>query len=83
MKKIILLVLSLVILSTAAHAKESHRVKPHIRKDGTFVPGHRRTNPDRSKSNNFSAEGNINPFTGKKGTEDPFKIQPPKRRRSR
>ena len=83
MKKLIAFTFAVLLLATVAHAKESHRVKPHIRKDGTFVEGHRRTNPDRSKFNNFSTEGNTNPFTGKEGTEDPFKIEQPKRQRRR
>jgi hypothetical protein len=46
-------------------------VKPYTRKDGTHVEGHHRSAPDRSKSNNWSSKGNVNPFTGKPGTNKP------------
>ena len=49
----------------------SHSVRSHVRKDGTSVQSHRRTNPNRSKSDNWSTKGNVNPHTGKKGTKNP------------
>lgn len=51
----------------------SHRVRGHVKKDGTFVEGHRATNRDQSKRNNYSTKGNFNPYTGKEGTKDPDK----------
>lgn len=80
MKTIIALLLAFLMLSAVAAEARSTRVKPHVRKDGTFVPGHRRTTPDSSKFNNYSTKGNSNPYTGEKGTVDPFA---PKVRRSR
>lgn len=44
-------------------------VKSYTRKDGTVVKGYYRSVPDKDKNNNWSAKGNINPFTGKKGYE--------------
>jgi hypothetical protein len=49
---------------SAADAGGSHYVRPHYRRDGTYVQGHRRTNPDGIKSNNYSYPGNYNPNTG-------------------
>lgn len=46
-------------------------VRSYTRKDGTYVPGHHRTNPDSSKANNWSTKGNVNPYTGKPGTKQP------------
>ena len=43
-------------------------VQPHIRDNGSYVQGHYRSSPDSSRSNNWSAKGNVNPYTGKKGT---------------
>lgn len=48
-----------------------HWVSGYYRKDGTYVKGHYQTNPDNSKSNNWSTVGNVNPFTGKPGTVVP------------
>lgn len=45
----------------------AHYVRPYIRRDGTYVEGHWRTNPDDSFWNNYSSHGNVNPFTGRVG----------------
>ena len=44
-----------------------HYVNGYYR-NGTYVPGHYRTNRDGSFSNNYSSVGNVNPHTGKAGT---------------
>ncbi len=44
-------------------------VKGYYKKNGTHVEGHYRTKPNKTKSDNFSTKGNINPYTGKKGTK--------------
>jgi hypothetical protein len=45
-------------------------VRGYVRKDGTYVPPHRRSAPDGNFSNNWSTRGNVNPYTGKEGTKD-------------
>ena len=47
----------------------SHSVRGHTTKNGTYVAPSRATNPDKSKANNYSHKGNVNPYTGKKGTK--------------
>lgn len=42
-------------------------VRSHVRRDGTFVSGHYKTNPDDSFWNNWSSHGNVNPYTGSVG----------------
>ncbi|MBS0405048.1 MAG: hypothetical protein JSS17_01595 [Proteobacteria bacterium] len=49
----------------------SHSVRGHIRKDGTYVQPHRATNRNGTKTDNWSTQGNVNPYTGKPGTVDP------------
>jgi hypothetical protein len=44
------------------------RVRGYYRKDGTYVRPHYRSNPDGNFGNNWSTTGNINPYTGKRGT---------------
>lgn len=51
----------------------SHHVSSYIRKDGTRVRAHERTNPNRSRLDNWSTRGNVNPNTGKSGTVDPYR----------
>ena len=48
-------------------------VRGHTRKDGTYVKPHMRTAPNSSKQDNYSTKGNVNPYTGKEGTVDPFR----------
>ena len=44
-------------------------VKGHYRSNGTWVRPHYRSNPNSIKSDNWSTQGNTNPYTGKVGTE--------------
>lgn len=69
-----LLVLSLSILaSSLGYAKGGTvSVKGYVRKDGTYVAPHHRTAPNSTKSDNWSTLGNVNPYTGKEGTIDPY-----------
>ena len=53
--------------SGVAGARDTY-VQGHTRKDGTYVQGHYRSNPDSSRANNYSTEGNVNPYTGQAGT---------------
>lgn len=43
-------------------------VDPYSR-NGSQVPGHFRTSPDDTKANNYSTKGNVNPFTGQRGSQ--------------
>ncbi len=66
MNKIV--VLLFVVFSLVAFAKDVS-VKGYTKKNGTYVSGYKRTGADKTKSNNYSTKGNINPYTGKKGTK--------------
>jgi hypothetical protein len=50
-------------------------VRGHFRKDGTYVAPHHRTAPDGNFQNNWSTQGNYNPYTG----EDGKVVAPPSR----
>lgn len=63
MKRVIYLIAALSLL-WASIAGAQVWVRPHIRKDGTYVPGHYRSRPDASPYNNWSYPGNTNPYTG-------------------
>lgn len=73
----ILVAIAIFFFSTPSFA-QNVPVRQSLRKDGSYVQPHRRTLPDNSKLNNYSTKGNINPYTGKKGTVDPY--NPPKRK---
>ena len=52
-------------------------VQPYVTKNGTYVQGHYRSSPNDTKVDNYSSQGNTNPYTGKAGTVDPYKYQAP------
>jgi len=66
----VLVLLALVSGSAIARSSTVH-VRAHTTKTGHYVPAHVRTAPDHSKLNNWSTKGNVNPYTGKRGTKDP------------
>ena len=79
MKKTIfgLIALLLIIsfsLALVPSVEALQRVKGFTKKNGTYVPPHYKSSPNKSKFDNFSTKGNVNPFNGKKGTVNPFKI---------
>ncbi len=81
MKKIlatILLITSLILFSglvTFAEAR-SIRVRGYARRSsGIYVQSYRRTSPNKSKWDNYSTKGNINPYTGRKGTVNPYNFR--------
>lgn len=53
-------------------------VKGYYKKDGTYVQPHQRSDPNSSKTDNWSTKGNTNPYTGKEGTKDPDKAGKPR-----
>lgn len=60
---------------TGAKPSSTH-VKSHVKKDGTYVEGHRRSSPDQKFENNWTTKGNDNLYTGKDGT----RVTPPEKR---
>jgi len=64
-----------IALSGAAVAGD-HAVKGYIKKDGTYVAPSMATNPNNTKLDNYSTKNNVNPYTGKAGTVDPYKVAP-------
>lgn len=47
-------------------------VRPSVDRTGTYRQGHFRTAPNNSRLDNWSTKGNANPYTGKKGTRNPW-----------
>lgn len=65
------LAIALGLVLTAGAFAQTY-VSPYTRSDGTFVPGHFRSAPDSSRLNNYSTQGNTNPYTGQQGTVNPY-----------
>ncbi len=79
MKKTLIVIAALAICTVAAakggsgsgkSSSSSHSVVGHTTKNGTYVAPHKATNPNGTKSDNWSHKGNVNPHTGKAGTKD-------------
>ena len=49
----------------------SHTVRPYVNSQGTYVGGHRATNPNSTQTDNYGTKGNVNPYTGAVGTRSP------------
>lgn len=55
----------------SGHANSSsHAVSGHTTKNGTYVAPTRATNPNNTKTDNYSQKGNVNPANGKEGMKN-------------
>jgi hypothetical protein len=69
MKTVPRFLLALLLLNaTSGHARDTY-VKPYVRKDGTYVNGYMRTAPNNTVNDNYSTQGNVNPYTGAPGSK--------------
>lgn len=50
-------------------------VHGYVTKNGTYVAPYHRTAPDSTKLNNWSTQGNVNPYTGQPGTKPAYPAQ--------
>jgi hypothetical protein len=59
--------LSSLFICSAAFAQV--HVNGYTRKDGTYVAPYERTAPNSTRNDNYSTQGNVNPYTGVAGTK--------------
>ena len=75
MKTAVLIMLALFVYSGLAfgadYTKGSWRDTDRDGVKDTYVNGYYKTSPNNTKSDNYSTQGNTNPFTGKEGTVNP------------
>jgi hypothetical protein len=77
--KQLFLAAALMLAAPAAHAQyygtgsnpNSHGVSGYTTSNGTYVAPHQQTNPNNTQRDNYSATGNVNPYTGAVGTRNP------------
>lgn len=67
------LAFSFLSIGISAEAK-TISVKGYYKKSGTYVMPHYKTSSNKTKLDNYSIKGNYNPYTGKKGYVNPYKI---------
>lgn len=76
MKKIItgLALVFLLFVSAGSVEAKTVRVKSYYKPSThSFVMPSYRTSPNKTKLDNYSTKGNYNPYTGKKGTVNPYR----------
>lgn len=65
----------LLIFASVTQADEY--VNGYTRPDGTYVQGYYRSSPNSTRSDNYSTQGNTNPYTGERGTQpNEYRNQP-------
>jgi hypothetical protein len=69
MRKIIFLMIALLFANESITA--STRVRSYTKKNGKHVNSYHRSEADGTDLNNYSTKGNVNPYTGKRGTKSP------------
>lgn len=73
-----LIIVAFIFSFVVSSAEATTKVKGYTKKNGTYVAPSYKSTPNKSKLDNFSTKGNVNPYSGKKGTVNPFKITPKK-----
>lgn len=74
-KAIVILAVAAALTSTAAFADEL--VQGYTRSDGTYVEPHYRSSPNQYRDDNYSSQGNTNPYTGERGSQRNENSNPP------
>lgn len=71
MKRLILAAIAGSLLVPSIASAQVY-VKGYTKSDGTYVAPHYRSSPNSTKLDNYSTKGNVNPYTGKVGTQSPY-----------
>lgn len=69
MKKYALLLAGM--LASSAFAADVYH-QGHLRQDGAYVAPHYQTAPNSTRLDNYSTQGNVNPYTGQQGHVNPY-----------
>jgi hypothetical protein len=63
-----IIVAGTLLLALSPASAQVH-VDGYTRSNGTYVAPHYRSAPDNSHNNNYSTQGNVNPYTGLYGSQ--------------
>lgn len=69
--KTALIAVTIILTISAIQSFADERVNGYYRSNGTYVQPYTRSSPDSSYNNNYSVQGNTNPYTGARGTDRP------------
>lgn len=64
------MMLAILLAAAALPAAADQHVNGYMRNDGTYVQPYVRSTPNGTKMDNFSTRGNVNPYTGEKGSNN-------------
>jgi hypothetical protein len=67
-----LLAVNLAGTAGPALAQGYHLNQGYTTQSGTYVQPHYQTNPNATRMDNWSTQGNTNPYTGQPGTQNPY-----------
>jgi hypothetical protein len=73
---------ALITISVSTTAWSDDSVRGHMRRDGTYVAPHHRTDQNQYRFDNYSSQGNTNPYTGQRGSQRNEFSSPPAYNRS-
>ena len=65
--KRLLMITALLVSCQMTEGYGGKRIRGYYKKNGTYVKPHYRSRPNKRQRDNYSFDGNINPYTGKKG----------------
>jgi hypothetical protein len=72
-RRVVVAGLACCLIGAPAFGQSPQYQRGYTRRDGTYVAPHMRTRPDGNPWNNYSTRGNVNPYTGRGGTVDPYR----------
>jgi hypothetical protein len=61
-----------LLLASSLGASAEQWVNGYTRQNGTYVAPYVRSNPNSTRSDNYSTRGNTNPYTGQRGYASPY-----------
>ncbi len=70
--KIFGIIVLLMLFGISISEARSVRVKSSVTKTGTYRLSHMRTSPNKTKIDNWSTKGNVNPYTSKQGSKKAY-----------
>lgn len=73
MRLMMLAAIAVAVTAVPAEARNTSVRGYFKRSTGTYVAPYHRTSPNRTRVDNWSSRPNVNPYTGKRGTRDPYK----------
>jgi hypothetical protein len=66
-----------ILAAMPYQATADNQTRGYVRSDGTYVAPHYKSEPNQYRNDNYSAQGNRNPYTGQQGSQRHEYTTPP------